>query len=104
MKSALEIALEKTKDIKAENDPNALSKEAFEKIRQINKDFDAQIAEMEINIAAKVREMQGSMTQEELQAYLPQVVEDLKTKKDQFNSERNTKIEEIRKKDIESRK
>jgi hypothetical protein len=95
MKSALEIALERTKNIVAQEDPNALPKEALDEIRSVNQDFDASIAEVEVLMSSKARDLQGQVPREELQTYLQQLAEGFRQKKDEINAERNVKIEEI---------
>ena len=99
MKSAIEIALEKTKDIEAKDDPNALSKEAMEKIREVNKEYDARIAEVEVRTSSKLREIQGQYTQEELKAVLPQLMEQIRNERDRINAERKEKLDTVRAKD-----
>jgi hypothetical protein len=95
MKSALEIALEKTKDIVAQDDPNALSPEAKKKIKEINKEFNARIAEIEVRVSSKVREMQGNHSQQELQEILPEMLEQFKVEKDRINAERKEKVDAV---------
>ncbi|HOX28613.1 MAG TPA: hypothetical protein PLQ76_05600, partial [bacterium] len=73
MKSALEIALERTKDIVPQNDPNELSDEAKSKIREINKEFDVRIAEIEVKASSKARELMQSYSEKELEEILPAV-------------------------------
>ena len=95
MKTALEIALEKTRDIVAQDDPNALSEDAKKKIREINKEYDARTAEVEVRASSKLRELQGSHSQQELQAILPQMLEQLKAEKDRINAERKEKTDAV---------
>ena len=103
MKSALEIALEKTKDIIAQDDPNALSDEAKKKVRGLNKEFDARIAEIEIRVSAKVREMQGQYSKEELEQMLPEMLDQFKADKERINAERKEKVDAVMEKDIAGR-
>jgi hypothetical protein len=95
MKTALEIALEKTRDIVAQDDPNALSEDAKKKIRGINKEYDARVAEIEVRISSKLRELQGSHSQQELQAILPPMLEQFKADKDRINAERKEKTDAV---------
>ena len=50
MKSAIEIAMERTADVEPADDPYELTDEHKAKIREINKEYDAKIAEIERNI------------------------------------------------------
>ncbi|MFA6448403.1 MAG: hypothetical protein WCX65_02955 [bacterium] len=93
MKSALEIALENTKDIVAQDDPNALSKEAKKTIRDINKEYNARVAEIEVRMSSKVREMQGQYSQQELQEVLPSLLDQFRVEKDRINAERKEKVD-----------
>jgi hypothetical protein len=103
MKTALEIALEKTKNIVPQDDPNALSEEAKKKVRELNKEYDARIAEIEVRVAAKVREMQGQYSNQELQGILPEMLDQFKAEKDAINAERKEKVDAVTAKDLAAR-
>jgi hypothetical protein len=93
MKTALEIALENTKNIVAQDDPNALSPEAKKKIRALNKEFDARIAEIEIRMSTKVREIQGQYSKQELEEMLPEMLDQFKAEKERINAERKAQVD-----------
>ena len=95
MKSALEIALEKTKDIQPQDDPTALSEEAKMKIREINSEYDARTAEIEVRASSKIREMQGKYTEQDLKVYLTELLEQFRAEKDRINAERREKTDQI---------
>lgn len=103
MKTALEIALEKTRDITPQDDPNALSDDAKKQIRAINKEYDARIAEIEIKTSSKLREMQGQYSEQELQSILPEMIEQIKSQKDAINAERKEKTDAVAEKDLNNR-
>ncbi len=103
MKSALEIALEKTKNIQPQDDPNALSDEAKKELRDLNREYDARIAEVEIRLSSKIREMQGRYSQQELQGVLPELVEQFKAEKDRINAERKEKTDDLINRDAANR-
>ncbi len=103
MKTALEIALEKTRDITPQDDPNALSDEAKKQIRAINKEYDARIAEIEIKTSSKLREMQGQYSEQELQSILPGMIEQIKSQKDAINAERKEKTDAVAAQDLKNR-
>lgn len=88
--------MEKTKDIAPDRDPFELPEEAKAKIRSINQDYDAKIAEMEINVTKKIREMAQSMGQQELQAHAQEISRQVRAEKDRINAERRDKTEAIR--------
>ncbi len=104
MKSALEIALEKTKDIQPEDDPNALSEEAKKAVHDLNREYDARIAEVEIRLSSKIREMQGQYSQQELQSVLPELTGQFKVEKDRINAERKEKTDDLISKDAALRR
>ncbi|HOC93678.1 MAG TPA: hypothetical protein PKH33_15120 [bacterium] len=103
MKSALELALEKTKDIVPQDDPMELSKEAKQQIRDINREFDALIAEIELKVSARLREAESQFSQEEIRQLLPELEAQLQGERDRINAERAEKTEAVRKADLESR-
>lgn len=103
LKTALEIALEKTRDITPQDDPNALSDEAKKQIRAINKEYDARIAEIEIKTSSKLREMQGQYSEQELQSILPGMIEQIKSQKDAINAERKEKTDAVAAQDLKNR-
>ena len=56
MKSALEIAPEKTKDIRAE-ETEYIPEELKAKVREVNQEYDAKIAEVETLFKSRLKEM-----------------------------------------------
>jgi len=97
MKSAIEIALEKTKDIEPQEPPKELPEEAKEKIRQINKEYDARVAEVETKVSSKIREMIQQYGPEEVKAHMPDFQAQLRQERDRINSERRQKTDAVEK-------
>ena len=93
MKSALEIALEKTQDIQAQEDPHQLTSDEKQQVRVINQEFDARIAELELEFSRRIRQIAEEHGQEQLKAHLPMFDQELRTARDTINSERQDKIQ-----------
>jgi hypothetical protein len=94
MKSALEVALERTKDIKAGDDPNQLTDEQKQEVREINKAYDAEIAKLEIEFSHKIRQMAEQYGEEEVRTHLASFQTELRRERDRINAERQEKIKE----------
>lgn len=94
MKSALEIALEKTKDIKPEA-AEYIPEELKAKIRDVNKEFDAKIAESETMFKQRLKELAEQYGARELEAHMPSFLAQVKQQKDAINEERRIAINGI---------
>lgn len=93
MKSALEIALERTKDISAGEDPNALNDEQKSKLREINLQFDETIAKLEIEFTQRIRSMAEKYGDEEIREHLASFQQELRAERDRINAERQAAIQ-----------
>jgi hypothetical protein len=92
MKSALEIALEKTSHIEAKEDPRQLNEDEKQHVRDINKDYDAKTAELEIEFSQRIRELASQHGEQVLKEHLPQFDHELRTARDSINAERQEKL------------
>ena len=92
MKSALEIALEKTQDIEAREDPNQLTDEEKGRVRDINREYDAQVAGVELKVSQRIREMIETHGEKEVQAHMQLFQQDLRAERDRINAERQTAL------------
>jgi hypothetical protein len=93
MKSALEIALEKTKDIEPKDDPRRLTDDEKGRVREINRDFDAKIADVELSFAHRLREMVGQHGEQEVQAHMQQFQQEMRGQRDKINAERQLALD-----------
>ncbi|MEW6200685.1 MAG: hypothetical protein AB1546_01830 [bacterium] len=94
MKSALEIALEKTKDIKPK-ESEYIPEDKKDRIREINKEFDAKIAELETNFTSRLKSMQERYGAREVSTHLESFYAELRREKDLINEDRHKTIEKI---------
>ena len=97
MKSALEIALENTRDIQPEETEKSLPEDAKEKIRQINREFDAKIAEVDTRVNARIREMVQQYGPQEVNNHASEIHGQVRQEKDRINAERREQTEAVRK-------
>lgn len=94
MKSALEIALERTRDIKAGEDPNQLTAEQKERVKEINREYDAVIAKLEIDFTQRIRTLAEQHGEAEVRAHLEQFQGEMRAERARINGERQEKIRE----------
>lgn len=94
MKSALEIALEKTKDIKAE-ETEYIPEELKVKVREVNQEYDAKIAEVETIFKSRLKEMTEQYGPQEVQAHLETFYSQIRQEKDRINEDRRDAVEKI---------
>lgn len=94
MKSALEIALEKTKDIKAE-ETEYIPEELKVKVREVNQEYDAKIAEVETIFKSRLKEMTEQYGPQEVQAHLETFYSQIRQEKDRINRNRRDAVEKI---------
>lgn len=95
IKSALEIALEKTQMI---NDKEyfTLNKEQREKIDKINKEYDIKVAELEIKFSSKLKEMKERCGEEEFNEHVSSFYREFENERNKINEERRNKIDKIK--------
>jgi hypothetical protein len=97
VKSALEIALERTKDIAPSEDPNALTAEEKAKVRELNKLYDSKIAELEIQFTTRLRALAEQHGEREVTEHMEQFSGELRSHRDTINAERATELENLMK-------
>lgn len=95
MKSALEIALEKTSHIEAKDDPKQLSDDEKQKVRDINQEFDSKIAELEIEFSRRIRELAEQHGEQTLKQHLPHFDQELRNARDAINAERQAALKDF---------
>lgn len=93
MKSALEIALERTKNISAGEDPNALTDEQKQQLREINLRFDEQIAKLELDFTQRIRSMVENYGEAEVRDHLAQFQNELRSERARINTDRQAEIQ-----------
>lgn len=94
MKSALEIALEKTKDIKAE-ETAYIPEELKVKVREINQEYDAKVAEVETIFRSRLKEMTEQHGPQEVQAHMETFYAQLRQEKDRINEDRRDAVDKV---------
>ena len=97
MKSAIEIAMERTKDIKAADDPYALTPEEKEQVRELNKKYDVKIAELETQFNSRIRSLRETHGTAEVEAHMEQFYVELRNQREVVNAERAEKMAELMK-------
>ena len=94
MKSALELALEKTDDLVDKN--TKLSPEQIEAIDQVRKEYEAKWAEQEIVLKGRIAKLQSETDAETFAEHSRQFQDEMKQVRDKIYTERDEKIEKIR--------
>lgn len=92
MKSALELALEKTAHIEPKGDPLALTDEEKVRVREINMKYDQKISELEMEVSRRLREVAETSGQQELQQHLAYFQQQITTARDGINAERQEEL------------
>jgi hypothetical protein len=95
MKSALEIALEKTRGIAPSEDPRMLTVEEKARVREINREFGAKIAEIEIQVSQRIRQMAGKFGEQEIQEHMQSFQQELRGERNRINAERQEVLKEF---------
>ena len=96
MKSALEIALEKTKHISGEGEQGPLTEEQKTKIAGIRKEYEAKIAQEEIMMKSEIGKLGPAAASEEGKAYLDMVREKFASAKTRLTETMEKKIDQAR--------
>ena len=94
MKSALELALEKTDDLV--DDDAKLTPEQQEAIDQIKSEYEAKWAEQEIVLKGKVTEIQQDTDPQTFAEHQRQFASEMQRVKDKIYAERDEKVDQIR--------
>ena len=94
MKSALELALEKTDDLV--DDDAKLTPEQQEAIDQIKSEYEAKWAEQEIVLKGKVTEIQQDTDPQTFAEHQRQFASEMQQVKDKIYAERDEKVDQIR--------
>lgn len=94
MKSALELALEKTDDLVDDND--RLSPDQVEEISQVRKEFEAKWAEQEIVLKGRIAKMQAETDPQTFAEHQRQFQDEMNQVRDKIHAERDARIERIR--------
>ena len=94
MKSALELALEKTDDLVDKN--TKLSPEQVEAIDETRKEYEAKWAEQEIVLNGRSVKLQGEADPETFAEHSRQFRDEMNHVRDKIYAERDEKLEKIR--------
>ena len=92
MKSALEIAMERTRDISPGEDPFQLTDAQKAAVREINIECDAALAKLEIEFGSRIREMIAQYGEAEVEAHLEAFQNEIRAERNRVNAERQVKI------------
>lgn len=96
MKSALEIAMEKTKHISGEGERGPLTEEQKTKIAELRREYESKIAQEEIMMKSEVGKLGPAASSEEGKAYLQMVREKFASAKNRLTETMEKKIEQVR--------
>lgn len=94
MKSALELALEKTDDLVDDN--SRLTPEQVEDISQARKEYEAKWAEQEIVLKARIAKMEAETDPQTFAEHQRQFQDEMNHVRDKIYAERDARIERIR--------
>lgn len=94
MKSALELALEKTDDLVDKE--TKLTPEQVEAIDQVRKEYEAKWAEQEIVLKGRIAKLQAETDPQTFAEHSRQFQAEMNQVRDKIYAERDEKIEEIR--------
>ena len=94
MKSALELALEKTDDLVDKN--TKLSPEQVEAIDETRKEYEAEWAEQEIVLNGRIAKLQVEADPETFAEHSRQFRDEMNHVRDKIYAERDEKLEKIR--------
>ena len=94
MKSALELALEKTDDL-VDNDTK-LTPEQVAAIDEVRKEYEAKWAEQEIVLKQRIDKVQAESDPQTFAEHSRQFQDEMRQVRDKSYAERDAKIEEIR--------
>lgn len=97
MKTAIDLAMEKLKKMNGDEEAVSLTEEQKQKIAGIRKEYEAKIAEKEIMIKDRLKELPEGAEPAEIQEYIDLTQKELAEEKARFEEEKNKKIEKIRK-------
>lgn len=95
MKSALELALEKTDDLV--EDRGKLTPEQIEAIDQVKKEYEAKWAEQEIVLKGRIDKVRRESDPQTFAEHQRQFQAEMNSVRDKIYAERDAKIEAIRK-------
>jgi len=96
LKSAWEIALEKTGKYKAEAKEERLTPEQRERIREIENEYQAKIAEKEIMLQSKIKKLERDYGPLEAQRQAETLRQELEREKAALMEEKSKKIEAVK--------
>lgn len=94
MKSALDIAMEKT--AKAAEDRSKLTDEQRNRIAEVEKEYQAKIAEQEIMVESKLKAAARQATGQEFNELVTALRDQLAQEKNRLEEEKTAKIQAIR--------
>jgi hypothetical protein len=94
MKSALELALEKTDDLVDED--TKLSPEQIDEIDQVRKEYEAKWAEQEIVLKGRIEKMKAEADPETLAEHSRQFQDEMNHVREKIYAERDARLQKIR--------
>ena len=96
MKSALDIAMEKLKRLEADEEKIPLTEEQKQKIADIKKSCEAKIAEKEIMIKSRLKELPPGTDPTELREQIELIQQEFIEEKTRLEKERDRNIKKVR--------
>ena len=97
MKSAIDLAMEKMKKMNGDEETVSLTEEQKQKIAETRKEYEAKIAEKEIMVKDRLKELPEGAEPAEIQEYVSLMQKELAEERARLEEEKNKKIEKIRK-------
>jgi|GEM_PF-732962 len=97
MKSAIDLAMEKMKKMNGDEEAVSLTEEQKQKIAETRKEYEAKIAEKEIMVKDRLKELPEGAEPAEIQEYVSLMQKELAEERARLEEEKNKKIEKIRK-------
>ncbi|MDA0335329.1 MAG: hypothetical protein O2782_09210 [bacterium] len=94
MKSALQLALEKTDDLVDEG--TKLSRDQVEEIDQVRKEFEAKWAEQEIVLKGRIAKMRADTDPQTFAEHQRQFADEMNHVREKIYAERDVRLQKIR--------
>ena len=99
MKSALELAMEKTESLV--DDEAKLRPEQLEAIDQVNKEYEAKWAEQEIVLKGRIQKVQSEADPQTFAEHARQFQDEMNSVRERIFAERDEKIEAVRNQSVQ---
>ena len=96
MKSAIELALERTTHFKKDAEKAALPKEKIKRISEIEKEYQAKVAETEILLESRFKKVVQTLAPEEAPIHIEALREEFQKERESLNKKKLLEIEKIK--------